>query len=364
MSVIEVKDLKKHYGDFKAVSGINIAVDEGELVALLGPSGCGKTTTLRCIAGLERPNGGEIYIGGEPVYSHDDDIYMSSSQRDIGMVFQSFALWPNKSVEGNIMFGLQQRPDIEMSKKEMKSRVTELLDTLDLSGYEDKYPRNLSGGEQQRVALARAMAYNPKVLLLDEPLSNLDAKLRSEARRWLSDLQDETNVTTLYVTHDQAEASALSDEIVILNQGEVEQEGTPYEVFESPQNRFVAEFLGKINILEGKIRSTNGDGVTFRSSDKIKLNLRSIQSMVERDEATIAIAPEDFEIADGDHSNGRTDSIHGIVDKKLYLGDKTELVVDVGGYDLIIRVMGYADQEEGDEISLRVPPGKCTILSD
>jgi iron(III) transport system ATP-binding protein len=230
MYQVKVADLEKHYGDLVAIDGLTFGVEDGELVSLLGPSGCGKSTTLRCIAGLEKVTDGEVELAGKVVSSKTEDVHVPPADRNLGMVFQSFALWPNKTVLDNVRFGLRENDQVDMSKQEMDERAREFLELVDLQGYEQNNPRQLSGGEQQRVALARALVYDPDVLLLDEPLSNLDAKLRKEARIWLKQIQEETGVTTVYVTHDQAEASALSDRMIILNDGEIEQVGTPEEI--------------------------------------------------------------------------------------------------------------------------------------
>lgn len=362
MEKITVESLVKHYGDVVGVDGIDFTVDEGELVSLLGPSGCGKSTTLRCIAGLERITDGEIYLDGEPVSSTEQNIHVPPSKRNLGMVFQSFALWPNKTVLNNIKFGLEQSPQIDMSDEEMTERALEFLGLVDLGGYEDSTPRELSGGEQQRVALARALVYDPDMLLLDEPLSNLDAKLRKEARIWLKELQDETGVTTLYVTHDQAEASALSDRIIILNAGEIEQTGTPEEVFNRPENRFVADFLGKENFLNGRLAlGDDGSGtVTTDVGQELRVNPRK-DGFADGDTVTIAISPEEIEVVDGAAPDGNN-IIRGEISQKLYYGDKTEFVVDAAGQELIVVVIETIDKEEGDEITLSLPVDKCAVL--
>lgn len=360
MSKIEVDSLVKDYGDVVGVDGISFQVEEGELVSILGPSGCGKSTTLRCIAGLERITEGGIYLSGRAVSASDKGLHVPPAKRNLGMVFQSYALWPNKSVIGNVKFGLEQNPDVDMSDEEMTERSQEYLELVDLGQYAESSPRELSGGEQQRVALARALVYNPEVLLLDEPLSNLDAKLRKEARIWLKDLQEETGVTTLYVTHDQAEASALSDRMIILNSGQVEQTGTPEEVFKRPDNRFVADFLGKENFIQGTIAIEGGDGiVTTETRGELTVDVYR-DDIHDGDEVTIAISPEEIEIAE---PHDEDNLLEGTITQKLYYGDKTELVVDVGGLELIVVVIETVERGQGDDITLRLPPDKCALVS-
>jgi iron(III) transport system ATP-binding protein len=358
-----VNGLVKRYGDLVAVNGLDFGVQEGELVSLLGPSGCGKSTTLRCIAGLEKVTEGTVRLGDKAVSSSEEDIHLPPADRHLGMVFQSFALWPNKTVLNNVKFGLQENDNIDMTDEEMEERAREYLALVDLDGYEDNNPRQLSGGEQQRVALARALVYDPEMLLLDEPLSNLDAKLRKEARIWLKQIQEETGVTTLYVTHDQAEASALSDRMIILNDGQIEQVGTPKEVFERPKNRFVADFLGKENFLTGAFETRDGHPTIQLDSGQF-LEVRGSESIPESQEATVAISPEEINLLHDDAPAESGNIIRGTITDKLYYGDKTELVVDANGQEIIVVVIETVDEEEGDEATLHLPTEKCAVIAD
>jgi len=355
---VEVEGLVKHYGDLVAVNGLDFRLKEGELVSLLGPSGCGKSTTLRCIAGLEKVTDGTVTLAGNVVSSTDDDIHVRPADRNLGMVFQSFALWPNKTVLNNIKFGLEENDQVDMTSAEIDDRAREYLELVDLDGYEDNSPRQLSGGEQQRVALARALVYDPNVLLLDEPLSNLDAKLRKEARIWLKQIQEETGVTTLYVTHDQAEASALSDRMIILNDGEIEQVGTPKEVFERPKNRFVADFLGKENFLTGTIDEVDGEPAIHTPSGQT-LNVRSNGEIPTGSEVTVAISPEEINLLHDGTSADAGNVVGGTVTDKLSYGDKTELVVDADGQEIIVVVIETVAEEEGDDVTLHLPTEKA-----
>jgi len=239
---IEIKNLTKNYGNYKAVSDVSFTVGSGELFALLGPSGCGKTTLLRSIAGLEIPDGGNILLNGK------DTTELSPKDRNVGFVFQHFALFKHMSVFDNVAFGLNVKPKKErLPKNEIEERVMKLLKLVQMEWSAKSYPAKLSGGQRQRIALARALAVEPKVLLLDEPFSALDAKVRQELRRWLKKLHDEIHVTSIFVTHDQEEALELADKILILNKGKLEQIGTPSEVYENPVNPFVYNFMGNVN---------------------------------------------------------------------------------------------------------------------
>ncbi len=258
MESLRLVNVTKRFGSVVAVQDFNLGVREGEFVSLLGPSGCGKTTILRCIAGFERPDEGDIILYGQRV----NDI--PPERRDVGMVFQTYALFPNMTVAQNIAFPLmiQKRP-----KSEQRRRVRELLELVRLEGLEDRYPNQLSGGQQQRVALARALAKEPKILLLDEPLSALDAKIRQELRVEIRRIQTQLGITTIYVTHDQEEALAISDRVVVMNQGVIQQVGTPIEIYQHPQTLFVATFVGTMNLFEGTLEAPGQfrwHDVTFR----------------------------------------------------------------------------------------------------
>lgn len=244
MPEVRLENLTKKFSDVIAVNNVTLKIFNGELLTLLGPSGCGKTTTLRMIAGFLMPDEGDIYFDDTRI------THLPPEKRDVGMVFQSYALWPHMTVFDNVAFGLKLR---KLPKDEIKKRVKDILELVRLEGLENRYPRQLSGGQQQRVALARALVIEPQVLLLDEPLSNLDAKLREEMRFEIKDLQRKLRITTIYVTHDQAEALALSDRIAVMNQGRIIQVGTPYEIYNAPTNEFVARFVGVSNLIEGKV---------------------------------------------------------------------------------------------------------------
>src|SRR5438067_7033773 len=259
-AVLIVKELYTVYASdrgppVRAVQNVSFEVPEGKLFTLLGPSGCGKTTTLRSIAGLEKPTAGEIEVGARVVYSSDRGIFVAPNKRNFGMVFQSYAIWPHMNVFQNVAFPLEVR---KLGKRDIREKVMRVLQAVQLDHLVDREATKLSGGQQQRLALARALVVEPQLLLLDEPLSNLDAKLRDRMRTELKRLQRELNLTTIYVTHDQSEALALSHEIAVMNEGRVVQIGTPREIYETPKNQFVADFVGSTNFIGGTVTSVDG----------------------------------------------------------------------------------------------------------
>lgn len=287
---IQVKNIEKHFGAFHALNNISLDFPDGQLVALLGPSGCGKTTLLRIIAGLESADGGQVILEGE------DATNVHVREREVGFVFQHYALFRHMTVFDNIAFGLRVRPRVTRpSEAEIKKRVTRLLDLVQLGFLADRYPAQLSGGQRQRIALARALAVEPRVLLLDEPFGALDAKVRKELRRWLRTLHDELHITSIFVTHDQEEALEVADQIIVMNKGNVEQIGSPREVYEKPATPFVFDFLGQANRFEGQ----NSAGTIQIGEDRIQLDsLRNAPSgdviaFARPDELRIHAQPQD-----------------------------------------------------------------------
>src|SRR5512136_2477575 len=252
-STIIIKNLTKRFGKTTAVNGVNLTIEPGTFLTLLGPSGCGKTTLLRCIAGLEDPDGGEIYIGDKLVFSYQQGISLPAGKRDLGLVFQNYALWPHMKVHQNVTFALEIQ---KLPKAEIEKRVQASLAEVQMEGYADRYPREMSGGQQQRIALARMLAYRPKVFLMDEPLSNLDARLRMDMRAELKRLHYVAGATTVYVTHDQVEALTMSTSIAVMKEGVIQQMDSPDNVYHYPANLFVADFIGtpKVNLLDGVVK--------------------------------------------------------------------------------------------------------------
>ncbi len=287
---IQVKNIEKHFGAFHALNNISLDFPDGQLVALLGPSGCGKTTLLRIIAGLESADGGQVILEGE------DATNVHVREREVGFVFQHYALFRHMTVFDNIAFGLRVRPrKTRPSEAEIKKRVTRLLDLVQLGFLADRYPAQLSGGQRQRIALARALAVEPRVLLLDEPFGALDAKVRKELRRWLRTLHDELHITSIFVTHDQEEALEVADQIVVMNKGNVEQIGSPREVYETPKTPFVFDFLGQANRFEGQ----NHNGIIQLGEDRIQFDAAkqaaqgNVIVFARPDELQISAQPQD-----------------------------------------------------------------------
>ncbi len=316
MAFLELSGIQKRFGDVAAVLDFNLAADRGEFVSFLGPSGCGKTTTLRMIAGFEQPTAGTIKVDGT------DITYRSPNQRNVGMVFQSYALFPNMTVASNVGFGLKIR---RKPKAEIDKRVNELLTMIHLEGRGDRYPWQLSGGQQQRVALARALAIEPQVLLLDEPLSALDAKIRIALRKEIRSIQRQLGITTVYVTHDQEEALSLSDRVVVMSEGRIEQIGTPFEIYNFPTTPFVASFVGTLNLV--------GAGVVDGPSGRLSLagqpvrTAKPITTARAGDRVTLAVRPEGIDLGDGEDGFNR---IHGTLEDINFLGSVVRLRLSLG----------------------------------
>ena len=291
MAEIRLEGVSKYFGRFKALDRVSFTVNPGEFFTLLGPSGCGKTTTLRVIAGFEIPEEGRVYIDGVDV------TFKKPYERNTAMVFQNYALWPHMTVFDNVAYGLKVRG---YSRDEIRRRVNWALDLLGLKGLENRYPLQLSGGQQQRVALARAIVVEPKVLLLDEPLSNLDARLRIRVREEIVLLQRKLRITAIYVTHDQEEAMSISDRIAVMDRGRIVQIGTPWEVYSNPANLFVATFMGRSNVLDGIIAGREADGLYIVDINGLKLYGTSRESLREGDRVKVVIRNEDAEPLEGD----------------------------------------------------------------
>jgi iron(III) transport system ATP-binding protein len=359
MAFIEIRNLFKRFKKVVAVNHIELEVNEGEMLTLLGPSGCGKTTTLRCIAGLEKPEEGDIIIDGKPMLSQG---FVEPSKRGIGMVFQNYAVWPHMKVYKNIVYGLKIQ---KIPKKSIKERAQQVLELVGLDGLEERYPGQLSGGQQQRVALARALVGNPKVLLLDEPLSNLDAKLREELRFEIKSLVRRMDITSVYVTHDQAEAMVISDRIAVMDSGNVVQIGTPQEIYDKPANRFVADFIGTMNFMAGEVLQVLDDTeavyVRTEFSDKMLCKTPSIKATARGEEVFASIRPEDVEVF-AEPPQDKENMFKGTIAHKAYLGNFLYYFVSVNGTMIRVQAPHNLPREEGDEIYLFLNPEKCMIL--
>ncbi len=356
--VLEFSEVSKRFGDFTAVDRLSFAVSPGEFFTLLGPSGCGKTTTLRLVAGLEEPNDGEILLNGEPIASYRRGIFLPPDKRQMGMVFQSYAIWPHMTVFENVAFPLRTRgAAAEMIKK----GVLEALELVGLSGLEKRGATELSGGQQQRVALARALVYTPTILLLDEPLSNLDAKLREQMRFELRSLQRRLKLPVLYVTHDQTEAMTLSDRIAVVHQGRLEQVGTPAEVYEKPATSFVGDFLGRTVVLEGTFKkNAKGDCIELQGSGRLIMSNDTYANFAEGEKVRVFSRPEDIDIL----PMGETgpNQVKAKVEEVAYLGDHFEYSVSAGGRSLVLSAGKKVRYQIGCEIRLAFDPERLTVL--
>jgi multiple sugar transport system ATP-binding protein len=347
-TTITIKNLTKRFGNNAAVNNVSLTVEPGTFLTLLGPSGCGKTTLLRCVAGLEDPDGGEIYIGDKLVFSYDKGISLSSGQRDLGLVFQNYALWPHMTVDKNITFALEIQ---KMSKEEMRKRVKESLAEMKMEGYEDRYPREMSGGQQQRVALARMLAYRPKVFLMDEPLSNLDARLRMDMRSELKRLHHVAGATTIYVTHDQVEALTMSTNVAVMKEGVLQQLDSPDRVYHYPANLFVADFIGnpKVNLLNGVV---NGSNLIDLSDFKISVKTGRATGKV-----VVAIRPEDVAI----YTSPVADAVEFSAYSVLPSGADSTIVAHRGGTEITVKVMGISRIKMDDRIWLKFDPDSLNL---
>ena len=358
---VRVENMEKRYatdeGAVNAVRGVSFDVEDGQFFTLLGPSGCGKSTTLRCIAGLEKADGGEIAIGDMVVVSQSG-AQVPAHQRPIGMVFQSYAIWPHMDVFDNVAFPIS-RGKGKLPKAEVRERVLEALSLVRLDGLERRPAPQLSGGQQQRLALARALVRQPKALLLDEPLSNLDAKLRDDMRVELKTLTERLNITTLFVTHDQLEALTLSDKIAVMRDGEIVQLGGPKDIYDDPNSRFTAEFIGTTNLLEGTVASIEGDAMRVETPQGALL-CAALDSLAPGDRAAVAVRPANIGVSaerlDADNA------LEGVVETIVFLGDSHDCRVNVGG--ALIRAFVHASRsvQRGDKVYLTMSASDCRLL--
>jgi iron(III) transport system ATP-binding protein len=350
MRDIRVVGLAKAFGKTAAVDGVGFEVPAGSLATLLGPSGCGKTTTLRLLAGLEKPDAGEVSVGGRLLTSAARSVFLPPEQRRMGMVFQTYAIWPHMTVFENIAFPLRER---RVRASEIRERVMAILEMLGLRGFHDRPAPLLSGGQQQRVALGRALVADPEVLLLDEPFSNLDARLREEMRFELKELQARVGVTTVFVTHDQAEAMILSDRVFVMSAGRIAQEGTPRQIYEQPRSRFVMDFLGQADHLPARV-TRRPDGVCVARADGVTggdVPLAADAGWREGDEIVLAFRSADVRV-------GRPSTAghwRGTILSAVYLGERVEYVVDLGVGR--IRASGSVHQplDKGTVVQLEIP---------
>jgi iron(III) transport system ATP-binding protein len=357
--MLKVQDLHLRYrtdqGGVQAVQGLSLDVQRGEFFTLLGPSGCGKTSTLRCIAGLETPDSGSIEIGNTVVYASATRTAVPAHRRDIGMVFQSYAIWPHMTVFDNVAFPLQHGQQ-KYPRKVVEDKVMRALTLVQLDQFARRPAPMLSGGQQQRVALARAVASEPSLLLLDEPLSNLDARLREDMRHEIKSLVQRLQTTTVYVTHDQLEALSMSDRLALLNEGRIVQEGQPRDVYLRPADAFAANFLGRTNLLEGKLTDAEMGMIetpwgSLRTSGRPSVPVGST--------VTVGFRPESVVLAS---SGTAPDGLRGKVTMASFVGDAVEYRIDVGGRVLRAKGLPFEMVEEGRDVVVRVPSERCYLL--
>ena len=363
--MLEVQNLFAEYIDsagrsVKAVNGVSFGVPEGRLFTLLGPSGCGKTTTMRSIAGLERPVSGEVIVNGTPVYSSSRRLFVPPNRRNFGMVFQSYAIWPHMNVFENAAFPLRVGKR-KYSRQEIEERVTRVLTVVGLDSFAGRDATMLSGGQQQRLALARALAMEPKLLLLDEPLSNLDAKLRERMRFEIKRLQRELGLTTVYVTHDQGEALALSHEIAVMSEGRIVQIGSPRAIYERPGSQFVADFVGLTNFIDAVVEQPDpADGLYRVASEIGTICVFSNEPLARGDKVLISIRPEDIELSESPLEGAN--ALEAKADQKVFLGEYTDFHVKIGARSLLARAHPSLTTPVGQTLYTRMNPQKCILI--
>jgi ABC-type Fe3+/spermidine/putrescine transport system ATPase subunit len=363
MAIVSIRGLTKKFTDSAAVDDLHLEIGDGEFVSLLGPSGCGKTTTLRLIAGFLQPDAGEIWVGGGVISSPSH--LVPPERRNMSMIFQSYAVWPHMTVAQNVAYGLKFK---KLSKEQIDAKVTKLLGVVHLSELKDRYSAELSGGQQQRVALARALVVEPQILLMDEPLSNLDANLREEMRFEIRRLHEEFGITTVYVTHDQAEAMATSDRIAVLNRGRMVQVGRPAEIFDRPKTRFVAEFVGKANILSGRL---NGDS-RMQIGERLSIAVTPNPDLaLNTEEASVCLRPHNI-VLTADQSEADKlarqgyNLFSGVIGRRIYFGESADYAIDLAPHPVMLRVVGEPSRiyDKGQKIFALARPEHCIVVSN
>ncbi|MGB4338738.1 MAG: ABC transporter ATP-binding protein [Bacillota bacterium] len=368
--MVTVKNLVKTFASkdekVTALNNVTLSTPPNKILTLLGPSGCGKTTLLRCIAGLESPESGEIVIGDEVVWSKEKGISLPPERRGIGMVFQSYAIWPHMTVFGNVAYPLEIR---KVPKPEIEARVRRVLELVQLSGFENRLATKLSGGQQQRVALARALVAEPKVILFDEPLSNLDAKLRESTRQELRHFLTELTISAIYVTHDQMEALTISDEIAVMRGGSIVERGTPQDIYLRSNNKFVVDFIGRANFLKATITGYKDDSHAIVVCPMGSIVCSAPSNLSVGTEVTIYTRPESFELApDSPASPAPADPasenvFEGTITGLLFAGEAHEAQVSVGGATILVRIKSHRQLRKGDRVRLRIDREWCRALN-
>jgi iron(III) transport system ATP-binding protein len=357
MPRLTIDGVTKQFGTVRALDGVSFEVADGEFMTLLGPSGCGKSTTLFAIAGLDRPTAGRIVLDGRVFFDGAASTFVPPEARNCGLVFQSYALWPHMTVRENVTFPLKIR---RVSAKRAAAEVDQVLTLVEMQPYADRYPHELSGGQQQRVALARTLVYRPSLLLLDEPLSNLDAKLRLRARGWLKQLQAQLGLTTLFVTHDQTEALSLSDRVVVMDGGRIMQIGTPQEIYRNPATPFIADFIGGSNFLAGTVLTVGAEGAMVSLPDGQTLLVTAGRGLVAGQQITVSVRPEAIHLVQSAEVAGtRANQLHGRIVQREYLGPRYQYSVSIG--DRVVRFEA-AENLGGIDATVTVPAESCTVF--
>jgi len=350
MVKVTMENVTKRFGEITAADDVNLTINDGEFFTLLGPSGCGKTTTMRMIAGLEFPTSGTIY------YDDEDVTQEPSFKRNTGMVFQNYALWPHMKVNENVAYGLEVR---KTPKDVVTKTVEDVLQLVGLAGMGDRFPNQLSGGQQQRVALARVLVIEPGILLLDEPLSNLDAKLRVEMREEIKSIQRKLGITTIYVTHDQEEAMAVSDRIAIQDHGRIMQVGSPKEIYDKPENLFIATFIGKGALIEGMVEEL-GETIKVNVGGSFIEGVNTGNTPLEEDQhVACVIRPESFFLVEPDEPHN---TLEGVIEWSAFLGPTTEVNIVIGESNFMIDAPTDGDYVHGEKLTVYVPKTRTIVL--
>jgi iron(III) transport system ATP-binding protein len=357
---VRIEHLSKSFGGVAALKDLSLDVASSEMLVLIGPSGCGKTTCLRCLAGLERPTAGRIMIGHRTVTAIEDNIFVPPEKRQIGMVFQSYAVWPHMTVFENVAYPLRA---LGTSRDLIKPRVEEALRLVQLGQLGERYSSQLSGGQQQRVALARSLVGEPSLILFDEPLSNLDANLRTQMRIEIKELQKKLGFTGVYVTHDQAEALAIADRVAIMDHGVLRQFGTPREVYDQPVNSFVAGFMGSTNLLQAKVMERIGDRATVETVGGFSLHVDDPGVFAIGETVTVSARPEYLSLLPAG-AGGTGDVWPGVITLATFVGDVTVYRIRVGEYTLEVRAPANTNYEPGTEVFVKPDPQRCRLLRD
>ena len=355
MAHVQLRSVSKRYGEVDALRAVNLGIEKGEFFSLLGPSGCGKTTTLRIVAGFVAPSQGTVVVDGSEI------THLPPEKRGIGIVFQNYAIFPHMNAYDNIAFGLRRK---RVAKAEIDGKVRASLEQVGLSGLESRYDREMSGGQKQRVALARVLVTEPQILLLDEPLSALDKKLREEMKFWIKDLQRQLGITTIYVTHDQGEALTMSDRIAVMDEGRIEQVGTPGEIYEQPESNFVTSFIGESNVFPARVLATSGDEVRLHAGG-LELVVPGADGVREGQTVSLMVRPEHLIL--GSAATGRKDILctKGRVVETTYQGAFIRYKLEVGDLTLIAEALNRPDHERyapGTEISIGWHHSSCSLL--